>query len=183
MNINNEGAAIARRPVLALSGTKAALFQFLLVGAAVVLPLAGHLTGAPVRVLVPMHWPVLLAGLVYGWRGGLLTGAVSPGLSFMLCGLPSAVMIPAMTAELAIYGFLAGLLRERFRLNPAASVAVALVVGRTASVLILFLTGGTHGAAFMVFSKSTLTPGLAAAACQVIILPFVAGWWVRKGSN
>ena len=60
---------------------RALLFQALLIVAAVVLPAVAHLSGAPVRILLPMHWPVLLAGLVYGWRGGGAVGLADPSAS------------------------------------------------------------------------------------------------------
>ncbi|RLB05283.1 MAG: hypothetical protein DRG50_07465, partial [Deltaproteobacteria bacterium] len=126
MNNYNERAISVQQPTLAFWKVRAFLFQGLLVAAAMLLPVVAHLSGAPVRILLPMHWPVILAGLVYGWRGGALIGLVAPTVSFLFSGLPLPRILPAMTIELFTYGFFTGLFRERFRWNPCASVAVAL---------------------------------------------------------
>src|SRR4051794_33100232 len=102
----------------------------LLAAAAFLLPAAAHLTGLPTQVLLPMHWPVVLVGLCYGWRSGLLIGLLAPATSFVLSGMPPAQMLPAMTIELAAYGLLAGLARQNFGLGWFASSAVSLIGGR-----------------------------------------------------
>ena len=78
----------------------------LLLAAAFVLPALAHAAGVPGRVWLPMHWPVIFAGLCYGWRSGALIGLAAPGVSFLLSGMPPAVVLPGMTAELAAYGML-----------------------------------------------------------------------------
>ena len=60
--------AIAQDSAVSLGGGKGALFELGMIGAAVALPALCHLTGAPVTVLLPMHWPVIAAGLFCGWR-------------------------------------------------------------------------------------------------------------------
>ncbi len=53
---NDHGSAIIlSKPTLPLSGFRAYIFQISLIGAAVILPLIAHLSGAPVRFLLPMH--------------------------------------------------------------------------------------------------------------------------------
>jgi hypothetical protein len=86
---NKIDSAIAlSRPTLVLSGSQAIVFQTSLFGAAVILPVLAHWFNAPVRYLLPMHWPVILAGLVYGWRGGALTGLLAPSVSYLVSGFP-----------------------------------------------------------------------------------------------
>ena len=55
--------------------------------------------------LLPMHIPVILCGLLLGWKYGLACGFVTPLLRSALFGMP--VMFPmaiAMSFELAGYG-------------------------------------------------------------------------------
>ena len=62
-------------------------------------------------MLCPMHLPVLLCGLLCGWRYGLAVGFLLPLLRSVTLGMPP--MFPtavAMAFELAAYGFLAGFL-------------------------------------------------------------------------
>ena len=164
-------------PTLRLRSVSAQLI--LLLGAAFVLPALAHLAGVPGRVWLPMHWPVLFAGLCYGWRSGALIGLTAPGVSFLLSGMPPPAALPAMTVELAVYGFLAGLFRESFRRNSFLAVAAALIGGRLVWTGIAWATGrlaGAWGDALRV----ALLPGLAAALGQLLLLPLAAGGWVRR---
>jgi niacin transporter len=126
-----------------------------------------------------MHWAVILAGLVYGWRGGAISGLLAPLVSFMITSMPPAPVLPAITAELIAYGFIAGLLREKMRVNPFMAVFAALVIGRIL-FMVFAIASGTAGTSTI---AGSLLPGLAAATAQIIILPFVAKWWVKKESG
>ena len=167
------------KPTLTFSGVRAISFQLLLVAAAVILPAAAHLTGAPVRFLLPMHWPVILAGLVYGWRAGILTGALAPIVSNLLSGFPLPAILPSMTAELLTYGLAAGVFRELVRFNPFLSVAIALVLGRIVFVVSVLL-GTSSTANHLEYFQAALTPGIIAALLQIALLPFLAKWWIAQ---
>jgi niacin transporter len=154
----------------------------LLAAAAWALPALAHAAGFPVRQILPMHWPVLLGGLVYGWRAGLLLGLLAPGTSFLLSGMPAPHILPAMTVELAAYGFLAGFARQTLQWNPFFSAGLALVGGR-----VLFLgMAAVSGAAvptFPAYVARAIVPGLTAALGQWILLPIVSSLWVRLESG
>jgi hypothetical protein len=178
MSMNSAAEHAIDRTTLEAWSIKSLTFQFLLTAAAVILPSVAHLAGAPVRLLLPMHWPVILAGLVFGWRGGALVGAVSPIASFAISGYPLPAILPAMIAELFVYGFVTGLLREYFNINKYISVGAALLTGRIVFVVAALITSGaTINAAYL---KIALLPGIAAAAGQLIFLPFVAQWWINR---
>jgi uncharacterized membrane protein len=147
--------------------------------AAVTLPVFSHLVGLPVRQLLPMHWPVLLAGVAYGWRGGAIVGLLSPVTSTILSGMPLPAILPSMTVELAVYGLTAGWLREHLHWNRFASVAAALLVGRVAFLATVVLTSAVGGGLWT-YSKAALLPGVYAAALQVALIPLAATWWVDK---
>lgn len=155
----------------------AVIWQTALVALAIALPSLAHLSGLPVRQLLPMHWPVILAGLVYGWRGGLIVGLVSPGLSFLVSSMPYPPMIAPMTIELACYGAVAGLCREQFKLSGFASTAIALIAGRIAFLAFVF-SAGSVSQSFVPYLQAAMVPGLIAAAIQIVALPFIARWWV-----
>ena len=94
-------------PVVSVAATtlpsiqvRAFAFQLLLVTAAVFLPAAGHWLDLPVRWLLPMHWPVILAGLAYGPIGGGVVGLLSPPVSLALSGMPPVSSVPVMMIEL-----------------------------------------------------------------------------------
>lgn len=61
------------------------------------------------NMLLPMHIPVLLCGLICGWQYGGMVGFILPLLRTMLFGMP--VLYPtgiAMAFELAAYGLVIG---------------------------------------------------------------------------
>ncbi len=177
MTINNE--SVVASPTLPFAALKAFRYETILVAAAIILPAVAHLLNVPLRYLLPMHWAIILAGLVYGWRAGALAGLIVPSISYLISGMPLPNVLPSMTAELVMYGFVAGILREKVGLNAFTSVAVALVVGRIAFMALAFLTN-SEVTNFASYFQAALIPGLGAAVCQVILLPFVARWWVNR---
>ena len=62
------------------------------------------------NMLLPMHIPVLLCGLICGAPYGFAIGAVMPLLRFALFGMPPMPNAISMAAELATYGLVIGLL-------------------------------------------------------------------------
>lgn len=168
------------RLTLPVWGARALSIQgLLLVSASFLLPAAAHLAGLPVRVLLPMHWPVILVGLCYGWRSGTIVGLAAPGLSFLLSGMPYPPVLPAMTVELAAYGLLAGFLREHLRWNALWATVLAVAGGRVLFVALALATGATGGA-LLPYLKVAIVPGLATGLAQVVFLPLAAGWLVTR---
>jgi len=152
---------------------------FLLLAAAFLLPAASHAAGLPVRQILPMHWPVILVGLCYGWRSGLIVGALAPVVSFMISGHPLPHILPSMTLELAAYGSLAGLFRQKLRVNGFASTALAIVGGRLVFLAIVLATAAV-AQPFFEYAKAALLPGIPAAVGQIILLPLITSWWVKR---
>jgi len=179
MSDYQEATVPLNKPTLALWGVRAFAFQAVLIGAAVFLPAAAHLSGAAVRYLLPMHWAVILAGLVYGWRGGGVAGFLAPIVSYQLSGFPLSHMLLPMTVELATYGLATGFLREVVRLNPFISTTVALLLGRIVFILSVLLSGAVAANQIQYF-QAALLPGLVAAVCQIAALPFLAEWWIGQ---
>ena len=108
-----------------------------------------HLSGGNTDVasfISPMHFPVLLAGILCGPWLGLICGAMAPLISFLTSGRPPFPngLVP-MLLELAAYGLLTGLFRRIFLKNPKlnrfASV-IALVLAMIAGRLVNAITAG-----------------------------------------
>ena len=95
-------------------------------------PLAGP-------VFLPMFFFVLLAGLLFGWRAGLLVGTLTPLISYGISGMPALPLLPRIFAEAAFFGLVAGLLRERFNMNVFGSLVGAMIAGRFAGGLAVFI--------------------------------------------
>jgi hypothetical protein len=74
----------------------------------VVLPLAIHIIPNGGSILLPMHIPVLLCGLVCGWPYGFICGLLGPFLS-SFTGMPPLAVLPGMMVECGVYGMTSGL--------------------------------------------------------------------------
>lgn len=153
----------------------AIVLQGALLAAAVVLPAAAHATGAPVRWLLPMHWPVILAGLAYGPGAGLLVGLLAPAASLATSGMPPAPFVFVMMAELGIYGFAAGWLREKLGWSGWLATALALLCGRGAAIALGGLLAGSFAGVAAAYA-----PGIPCAIAQIVTLPHIARWWVAR---
>ena len=91
-----------------------------------------------------MHIFVLVAGLLFGWRIGLTVGLLTPLVSYAISGMPGLTILPQIIVEIASYGLVAGVLREKFHLRGIWSLLGAMIAGRLAlllTVLIVFLGG------------------------------------------
>lgn len=122
-----------------------------------------QLTGA---TFLPMHIFILVAGLLFGWRAGLIVGACTPLASYALSGMPIITVLPQITIELSIIGFTAGILRERFNLRFIWSLLGAMFAGRVALLLAMLIVYLATGA-----SQSPLGPETS---------PITAYWSVIK---
>jgi riboflavin transporter FmnP len=162
---------------------RALTIQFgLLLCAAWLLPAAIHLSGLPVRQLLPMHWPAILAGLCYGWRSGAVVGALAPIASYMISGMPRPAVLPAMTFELAAYGFFAGFALQVLQRGRLQATLASVLGGRLVFVAVMVVTGAIT-TTLPVYLKNAMLPGLAAALAQVLLLPLLASWIVRHESR
>ena len=68
------------------------------------------------NMLLPMHIPVFLCGLICGWKYGAVVGFILPLMRSVLFGMP--VMFPnavAMAFELMTYGLVVGLIYVGFK--------------------------------------------------------------------
>ncbi len=101
-----------------------------------------HLAGP---TFLPMHILVFVAGLLFGWRLGLMVGLLTPLASYVVSGMPVLQILPQIVVELSVYGLVAGILRERFNLRVVWSLLGAMIAGRLAlclGALVIYLIAG-----------------------------------------
>lgn len=136
----------------------------MLASIAVILASVFHMLGGQyiATLFSPMHFPILLCGILCGPWLGAIGGFVSPIISFAAAGRPPfpTQMVP-MVLELTVYGFLTGLMRWVFLKNPKTNrfasvlaLVIAMVAGRLINAFV--------GAFFMMGSESTYFAALAA---------------------
>ena len=129
-------------------------------------------------MLLPMHLPVLMCGLVCGWKYGLVVGFILPLMRSVLFGMPP--MFPtavAMAFELASYGGLAGFFYGRskwkcvialYRALLAAMIGGRLVWGGGMVVLTGMSGSGFTWAMFLSGAFLNAIPGI---ILQLIFIP------------
>ncbi len=132
------------------------------------------------NMLLPMHIPVFLCGLICGWRYGGAVGLILPIMRHMLFGMP--VLFPtgiAMSAELLTYGVAAGLIYSMSRWQCVRSlycaVIAAMLSGRfvwgVVSAILLGLSGkGFTWQMFMAGAFINAVPGI---VLQLILIPAI----------
>ncbi len=140
----------------------------------VVLPIAFHAVPNAGSVLLPMHIPVLLCGLLCGWPYGLLCGLMGPFIS-SFTGMPPLSVLPGMMVECATYGFVTGLGMRYIRTGKTTadlyiSMIAAMALGRTVAGLAkaLIFTPGISPFAWVTTSLVTGIPGI---IIQLIVMP------------
>lgn len=175
--MKNTKVLAIEKNTLSLNNVRAYLFESLFIILAIALPSICHLLGFPVRYILPMHWTVILAGLVYGWKGGAAAGFLSPVISFMITGMPYPVSLIPMTAELTTYGAFTGLLKEKYKLNQFVSIAVALFAGRL--IYLFIFISINSGVDIFGYFVTAMVPGLLIGILQVVSLPFIAKFWTK----
>ncbi len=140
-----------------------------------ILPQLFHAIGAG-PVFLPMHIPILLCGLCFGWEYGLICGLITPFMSSILTGMPPLFPIGVgMMFELAAYGAIAGLLYRKFNLNIYLALIGSMLVGRLvsgiASTFLFGLAGKAYG--FQLFLMGAFVTGLPGIIVQLLIIPFL----------
>lgn len=123
-----------------MTGLKKLCYEAVLLSFGLLLPQIFHFAGGPAAggIFLPMHIPVLLAGLLFGSWYGAFTGVALPVLSALVTGMPPIAKLPFMAAELLAYGLIAGLLNRK---NIFFALPAAMVAGRLASAAALFVAG------------------------------------------
>lgn len=130
--------------------------------------------------LLPMHLPVMLCGLICGWKYGGTVGLMLPflrSLTFSMPPLyPNAVW---MALELAAYGLVIGLLFSRkkdySRVYLLVCLAISMLSGRVvwgiAKAVLLGVAGKPFGIeAFLVGGFADAVPGL---ILQFVLIPLI----------
>ena len=132
------------------------------------------------NMLLPMHIPIMLCGLVCGWQYGLTIGAIAPLLRSALFGMP--VMFPsaiAMAFELATYGFVIGILFQKARWKCIKSLLRCLVISMVAGRVVwgvvqcILLGLGENGFTISMFVSGAIVKAIPGIILQFMLIPTV----------
>lgn len=78
--------------------------------------------------LLPIYFFTLVAGYVFGWRVGIITGALSIALNFFLTGMPPAPALPFVFGKSIVLGTIAGLVSPRYLSLPIPVKLILIVL-------------------------------------------------------
>ncbi|MEA5048524.1 MAG: ECF transporter S component [Eubacteriales bacterium] len=159
-----------------MSNTKRLILAGLCVALGIVLPVAFHSVANAGSIFLPMHIPVLLCGLICGWPFGLACGILTPLLSSVITGMPPMAYLPSMLCELAVYGFVSGMMMRhvktgRLLADLYISLISAMLLGRLVYGLLnalIFRAGEYSIAMWTTAAFITALPGI---LIQLAVIP------------
>lgn len=131
-------------------------------------------------MLLPMHIPVFLCGLICGGGYGAAVGFILPLMRSALFIMPP--MFPdasAMAFELAAYGFVVGFLYKKARWHCIKSllrcIITAMLCGRIVwgFMMLLFLRTGTEGFTAKAFMAGAFINAFPGIIFQLIAIPAI----------
>lgn len=131
-------------------------------------------------MLLPMHLPVFLCGMICGWPYGLGIGLIVPILRSAMFGMPP--MFPtaaAMAFELAAYGLISGFLYMRSQkqnlVTVYSSLIAAMIGGRIVWGIVQLILLSINGGAFTwtLFISGALLNAIPGIIVQLILIPVI----------
>ncbi|RKX23344.1 MAG: ECF transporter S component [Candidatus Zixiibacteriota bacterium] len=156
-------------------GSRPIAHSALYLAIAIALPIIFHQFGIAGRIFLPMHIPVLICGFIVGAGPAVIVGLLAPILSHLMTSMPPAYAVPLMTMELSLYGFTAALTYRRLKLNIYLSLLIAMIFGRLAFALGLFILGLfialPYGPAQFFAAGGAVISGVPGIIVQFIIIP------------
>ncbi|MBD5081237.1 MAG: ECF transporter S component [Ruminococcaceae bacterium] len=132
------------------------------------------------NMLLPMHIPVLLCGLICGWQYGAAVGFVLPLLRSAMFGIP--VFFPTATSmafELMTYGLAVGLLYQISRWQCVVALyrclILAMIAGRAVWGIVQFIQVGVFGEGFTLkmFMAGAFLNAIPGIVLQLILIPAI----------
>ena len=158
-----------------VSPVRRTVLAALCIALCVVLPIAFHSIPNAGSVILPMHIPVLLCGMICGWPYGFICGLLGPLVSSVLTGMPPMAYLPAMMVECATYGLATGLLLKFVRThNLTADLYISLIgamlLGRVVSGVAKALIF-SPGMAMGVWITSSFVTALPGIIIQLVLIP------------
>ena len=157
---------------------KKVVLSGLFIAFGILLPMIFHQFNMGGPGFLPMHIPVLIAGLFLGPLEGLLVGLVTPILSSFLTGMPVLFpMLPIMVFELGTYGLVSGYFAEKLKSNLYISMIIAMIAGRIIAGIVVFVLitfFGFKAAGPLLYIKGAIVTGLPGIIIQLVFVPPIA---------
>ena len=140
------------------------------------------------KMMLPMHIPVLLCGLICGWKYGAVVGFTTPLLRSIVFGVP--ILYPTavvMAVELMTYGLVIGFLYGRSHWKCIIALyrclIIAMISGRIVKALteIVLLGVGENGFSYQAFIAGAFLNAIPGIVVQLVLIPTVMVLLNRTG--
>ena len=160
-----------------MNRNKKLVLSGLFIACGIILPLIFHQIGNSAgKIFLPIHIPVLAAGLILGSFEGILVAALSVGLSFLIVTMPTAVLLPFVATEAMIYGLLAGLFKKTCQKGSLwiyVSLISTQICGRILYAAVLFLCVPFPTAPKTATVLTALGTSFIGIIAQIVIVPLI----------
>lgn len=131
------------------------------------------------QMLLPMHLPVLICGIVCSPWWGMAVGLCAPILRYVIFQMPPIYPVGiSMALELAAYAVVIGLLYRKLpkkNLYIYVSLLASMLAGRVvmgcANLILLGAKGNAY--TFSAFIAGAFTTALPGIICQIILVPLI----------
>lgn len=132
------------------------------------------------NMLLPMHIPVFLCGLICGWKYGATVGFILPLMRSLIFTMPPMYPVAiAMAFELLAYGLIVGLLYSRSRWQCVIalyrSMIIAMFCGRfvwaVAQIVLLGIRG--NGFTWQMFMSGAVLNAIPGIVVQLTLIPAI----------
>lgn len=140
------------------------------------------------NMMLPMHLPVLLCGLICGWQYGGIVGFTLPLFRYVLFGMPYIMPTGiAMAFELAAYGAVVGFLYARSRWQCVIALyrclIIAMVAGRVvwAAARLVLMGVAKQPFTWELFLSGALLTAIPGIILQLIVIPAIMVAMDRTG--
>ncbi|RPH94490.1 hypothetical protein EHM69_07255 [candidate division KSB1 bacterium] len=143
-----------------------------------------HRFGFSPRVIIPMHYPVMIAGVLLSPLYAALVGIMTPLLCSGFTGLPTTEQVLRMMPELATYGAVTSMMLRLFPVWGGFSekwgrifaigfaMLIAMIIGRLVYIGFSIMTVGTQS--FHYYAMIVVAPAARSIIVQLILIPPLA---------
>lgn len=156
--------------------TREVILGGLLLATGIILPMIFHMFGLTGQIALPMHIPVLIGGFFLSPALALSLGMITPLVSSVLTGMP--VLFPMaviMMFELGTYALSTSILTRKMKLPAVPSLIIAMIAGRTAAGLTVFLLVQLFGVKMnpILYIKGAIITGIPGIIIQLVFIPLI----------
>lgn len=162
-----------------MNSTRKITLSAFFISLGLILPLlTGQIQGLGM-MLTPMHFPILIGGIVCGEAAGLMIGIITPLLRSVLFQMP--IMFPsafAMAFELGAYGWFFAYFYKKLKVYPLGiyiALILAMLCGRLIWGLVMTLIMNLQGNPYTMsmFISGAVLNSLPGILLQLLLIPMI----------